>query len=195
MAAVQGKVTVASKVVSRNQVRGGRTGPNSCLPCSSVSVRSERSAKPVRLFSKVCNRQLSSRIAAQSSDEVDAPVDTSYTGVDPTPERPTETFAVRDTGKWECRSCQYVFDESQGDPEWPVAPGIKFATVEADYSCPVCGAGKDLFESKSTEISGFAENQGYGLGGNTMTSGQKSLLIYGSLLAFFGLFIAGYLLD
>ena len=61
---------------------------------------------------------------------------------------------------------------------------------------------------------------GYGMGGNTMTSEQKSLLIYGacchrsrgavrsfagahaaarvcagSLAVFFGLFIAGYLLD
>lgn len=36
---------------------------------------------------------------------------------------------------------------------------------------------------------------GYGLGGNAMTAEQKSLLIYGTLLTFFALFLAGYLLD
>lgn len=46
-----------------------------------------------------------------------------------------------------------------------------------------------------TEIAGFAANQGYGLGTNSMTQGQKSGLIYGSLLVFFLLFLAGYFLQ
>lgn len=37
--------------------------------------------------------------------------------------------------------------------------------------------------------------QGYGLGTNTMTEGQKSGLIYGSLAFFFLLFILGYALP
>lgn len=45
------------------------------------------------------------------------------------------------------------------------------------------------------EVAGFAENQGYGLGTNTMTGEQKSLLIYGSLLFFIFLFLLGYTLD
>jgi hypothetical protein len=36
---------------------------------------------------------------------------------------------------------------------------------------------------------------GYGLGSNSMTGEQKSLLIYGALTFFFALFISGYLLD
>jgi len=44
-------------------------------------------------------------------------------------------------------------------------------------------------------IAGFAENQGYGLGGNSLTSGQKSALIYGSLLVGFSFFIFGYFLQ
>jgi hypothetical protein len=42
------------------------------------------------------------------------------------------------------------------------------------------------------QVAGFAENQGYGLGTNAMTGEQKSRLIFGSLLFFFFLFIAGY---
>jgi hypothetical protein len=59
----------------------------------------------------------------------------------------------------------------------------------------VCGAETKLFVSRAVKVSGFAQNQGYGLGSNSMTSDQKSLLIYGSLAVFFSLFIAGYLLD
>ena len=44
-------------------------------------------------------------------------------------------------------------------------------------------------------VAGFAENQGYGLGTNSMTGEQKSLLIYGALALFFALFIAGYGLE
>ena len=64
-----------------------------------------------------------------------------------------------------------------------------------DWQCPVCGAPKASFQSQNIKVAGFAENQQYGLGGNSLTAGQKSLLIYGSLVFFFGLFIAGYLLQ
>lgn len=37
--------------------------------------------------------------------------------------------------------------------------------------------------------------QGYGLGTNALTEGQKSGLIYGSLAAFFVLFLLGYALP
>ncbi len=44
-------------------------------------------------------------------------------------------------------------------------------------------------------IAGFAQNQKYGFGTNSMTSDNKLLLIYGSLAAFFLLFILGYGLE
>jgi hypothetical protein len=44
-------------------------------------------------------------------------------------------------------------------------------------------------------VAGFAENQKYGFGTNSMTGGQKSALIYGALAIFFLLFIAGYALE
>lgn len=59
----------------------------------------------------------------------------------------------------------------------------------------MCGAERTLFESKAKEVAGFAVNQGYGLGTNSMTGDQKSLLIYGSLLFFFALFLLGYTLE
>lgn len=42
---------------------------------------------------------------------------------------------------------------------------------------------------------GFAENQDYGFGGNSMTEGQKSNLIFGGLFAGFVLLMSGYLLT
>ena len=49
--------------------------------------------------------------------------------------------------------------------------------------------------ARMTVVAGFAENQGYGLGTNSMTGGQKSALIYGALAVFFALFLAGYALE
>jgi rubredoxin len=67
--------------------------------------------------------------------------------------------------------------------------------LPGDWQCPVCGAEKKLFQSRQLEVAGFAENQGYGLGTNTMTGEQKSLLIFGSLGVFFLLFLLGYAMD
>ncbi|MCO5610708.1 hypothetical protein L7F22_064949 [Adiantum nelumboides] len=109
--------------------------------------------------------------------------------------RAAEKFAVINTGKWECRSCGYVYEESKGESIYPIAAGTEFQSLPEDWRCPTCGAGQSYFNSKSLEVAGFAENQNYGLGTNSLTSGQKSLLIYGSLLLFFCLFLSGYFLQ
>ncbi|XP_057515771.1 uncharacterized protein LOC130797259 [Amaranthus tricolor] len=106
-----------------------------------------------------------------------------------------EKFAVLNTGIYECRSCGYRYDESAGDPSYPIAPGLPFGQLPEDWRCPTCGAAKSFFESKSVEIAGFAQNQQFGLGGNSLTSGQKALIIYGSLFLFFCLFLSGYFLQ
>ena len=72
---------------------------------------------------------------------------------------------------------------------------IVVQSLPEDWYCPICGADKNKFQSKAKEIAGFAENQRYGLGTNSLTGGQKSLLIFGSLLAFFFLFLAGYFIQ
>lgn len=109
--------------------------------------------------------------------------------------RAEEKFAVLNTGISECKSCGYLYDQAAGDPSYPVPPGFSFDKLPEDWRCPTCGAAKSFFENKSVEIAGFAENQQFGLGGNTLTSGQKALLIYGSLLFAFVLFLSGYFLQ
>ncbi|XP_024356462.1 uncharacterized protein [Physcomitrium patens] len=106
-----------------------------------------------------------------------------------------EKFAVLNTGAYECRSCGHVYEEAKGDASYPVAAGTYFRDLPEDWLCPTCGAAKSYYQPKSVEVAGFAQNQQFGLGGNTLTSGQKSLLIYGSLLAFFALFLSGYFLQ
>jgi len=46
--------------------------------------------------------------------------------------------------KYEC-FCGYVYDEAAGEPDSDVAAGTVWADVPDDFSCPVCGAGKDAF--------------------------------------------------
>jgi rubredoxin len=106
-----------------------------------------------------------------------------------------ERFAVLNTGRHECRSCGHIYDETKGDMLYPVAAGTAFQSLPDDWRCPTCGAAKTYFSSKSIEVAGFAQNQQFGLGGNSLTSGQKSILIYGTLLFFFALFLSGYFLQ
>ncbi|KAI3802806.1 hypothetical protein L1987_30949 [Smallanthus sonchifolius] len=123
---------------------------------------------------------------SESSTEVEAEADTEAFDK----RRLEEKFAVLNTGIYECRSCGYLYNEAAGDPSYPIPPGLPFDRFPEDWRCPTCGAAKTFFSSKSVEIAGFAQNQQFGLGGNTLTSGQKAILIYGSLLFFFVLFLS-----
>ena len=46
--------------------------------------------------------------------------------------------------KYEC-ICGYVYDESAGDSGLGIEPGTKWDDLPDDFSCPVCGLGKDDF--------------------------------------------------
>jgi rubredoxin len=48
--------------------------------------------------------------------------------------------------KYVCTVCGYVYDPAQGDPDNGVAAGTAFEDVPEDWTCPVCGVGKDEFE-------------------------------------------------
>jgi rubredoxin len=50
--------------------------------------------------------------------------------------------------KYVCSICGYVYDESAGDPDHDVAPGTAWADVPEDYTCPICGVGKDQFNAE-----------------------------------------------
>ena len=40
--------------------------------------------------------------------------------------------------KYKCTICGYIYDEE--------TEGVKFEDLPADWSCPLCGVGKELFE-------------------------------------------------
>jgi len=106
-----------------------------------------------------------------------------------------EVFIKRSTGKHKCSNCDWEYDEAKGDSFMiggMIKPGTPFSELPSNWRCPTCRASKDSFIEVSVEIPGFAVNQGYGFGGNSMTSDQKNFLIFGGLFAFFVLFLAGY---
>lgn len=48
--------------------------------------------------------------------------------------------------KYKCTVCDYVYDESKGDPEHDVKKGTRFDDLPDDWVCPVCGVPKSLFK-------------------------------------------------
>jgi rubredoxin len=50
--------------------------------------------------------------------------------------------------RWICTICQYVYDPELGDPDREIAPGTSFEDLPDDWCCPLCGAGKDVFEKE-----------------------------------------------
>lgn len=50
--------------------------------------------------------------------------------------------------KYICDVCGYVYDEAVGDPDNGVAPSTKWEDVPADWVCPLCHVGKDMFSQE-----------------------------------------------
>ncbi len=48
--------------------------------------------------------------------------------------------------KYVCSVCGYVYDPEKGDPDSGIAPGTAFEDIPDDWSCPLCGVGKEDFE-------------------------------------------------
>lgn len=49
--------------------------------------------------------------------------------------------------KYVCTVCGYEYDPAEGDPDNGVPAGTPWEKVPADWTCPLCGAGKGDFES------------------------------------------------
>ena len=47
--------------------------------------------------------------------------------------------------KFVCNVCGYMYDPEEGDPSNGIDPGTPFDIVLEDWSCPLCGVGKDEF--------------------------------------------------
>ncbi len=45
-----------------------------------------------------------------------------------------------------CSVCGFVYDEAEGYPDAGIAPGTKWEDLPEDFVCPLCGAGKDMFD-------------------------------------------------
>jgi rubredoxin len=48
--------------------------------------------------------------------------------------------------KWQCIVCGFIYDEAEGLPEDGIAPGTRWESIPADWSCPECGIAKADFE-------------------------------------------------
>ena len=48
--------------------------------------------------------------------------------------------------KYVCKTCGYIYDPVNGDPDNGIAPGTASEHLPEDWLCPLCGVGKDDFE-------------------------------------------------
>jgi rubredoxin len=117
--------------------------------------------------------------------------------VDPAPANAPESANVIDPktmDRHECSACGYVYEPVKGDERGQIPPGVPLADLPTDWRCPVCGAPRSRFQNIGPigSASGFKENLKYGLGVNTLTPGQKNLLIFGSLIGAFLIFLSLY---
>ena len=110
----------------------------------------------------------------------------------PSPETIAAAKAALDC--YECRTCGYVYEPQKGDNRSKVPAKTAFIDLAKTWRCPVCGAPKVQFDNigPKNKPSGFEENLGYGLGVNTLTPGQKNILIFGALALAFLFFMSLY---
>jgi rubredoxin len=109
--------------------------------------------------------------------------------------RAAERFIQVDEGRFECPTCAYVYEPTTGEVAKGIASGTAFKDISGLYSCPVCKTPKAKFFPIKKVIAGFADNQRYGFGTNSMTGAQKNGLIFGSLAFLFLLLLSGYALN
>lgn len=50
--------------------------------------------------------------------------------------------------KYKCMLCGWVYDSEKGDETHDIAPGTLFEELPDDWKCPLCGAGKDMFQAE-----------------------------------------------
>lgn len=106
----------------------------------------------------------------------------------------TETIDPKSLDRYECQACGYIYEPIKGDDKQQVPPGTPFESLPPTWRCPVCGARSSRFSNIGVKgsPSGFKENLGYGLGVNTLTPGQKNILIFGGLVLAFLFFLSLY---
>ena len=99
---------------------------------------------------------------------------------------------------YECTSCGYVYDPSDGVKKYEIARGTPFLELDqVNFRCPVCRLSVDVFRDigLKSKPSGFDENLNYGLGINNLTPGQKNVLIFGGMAFAVACFLSLYSLH
>ena len=103
-----------------------------------------------------------------------------------------------DQNRYECRSCGYIYDPSEGNKKLKIPPNTPFSSLDSNsFVCPVCRAGKNFYKDigPKSKPSGFEENLTYGFGFNKLPSGQKNILIFGGLAFAAACFLSLYSLH
>ncbi len=109
-----------------------------------------------------------------------------------------ETDTNLEQNRFECRSCGYIYDPSEGNKKLSIAQNTSFDLLDVNtFRCPVCRAGKVFFEDigPKSKPSGFEENLVYGFGFNSLPAGQKNILIFGGLAFAAACFLSLYSLH
>ncbi|MBQ3414973.1 MAG: rubredoxin [Clostridia bacterium] len=52
-----------------------------------------------------------------------------------------------DNKMYECVECKYIYNPKYGNEKAGIKPGTSFNDLPKDWVCPVCGEGKDMFET------------------------------------------------
>ena len=114
--------------------------------------------------------------------------------------QPDEIQLENDIGThlFECRSCSYVYDPSEGVKKYGIPVGTTFFDLDqVNFRCPVCRGTIEAFKDigPPSKASGFEENLDFGFGVNKLTSGQKNVLIFGGLAFALACFLSLYSLN
>ncbi len=61
-----------------------------------------------------------------------------------------KNFSVEKTGneQYECTQCKYIYNPKFGNEKNGIAKGTKFDELPDEWSCPVCGEGKEMFQTR-----------------------------------------------
>ncbi len=46
---------------------------------------------------------------------------------------------------YRCETCDYLYEPENGDSDGGINPGTPFKDLPEDWTCPVCGVGKEEF--------------------------------------------------
>ncbi len=110
-------------------------------------------------------------------------------------QEPSDLNHDKSKDRYECGSCGYVYEPTEGINKYGIAKGTSFLDIDfKKFRCPVCRVGSESYQNigPRSKASGFEENLTYGFGFNTLPSGQKNVLIFGGLALAAACFLSLY---